>query len=98
MSPVAHTLLCAIRYAHGRSLHPYEHVVAAFYELWPTIDPYDQRYLLNLVREQVPDELRRLIEVTRPDAFSPVTRRELEGELAAYERLIAWCDQNMGRP
>jgi hypothetical protein len=51
MSPVAHTLLCAIRYAHGRSLHPYEHVISAFYELWPTIDPSDQRYLLNLVRQ-----------------------------------------------
>lgn len=98
MSPVAHTLLCAIRYAHGRSLHPYEHVIAAFYELWPTLDPDSQRYLLKIVREQVPADLRRWIDSTSPGTAVPITRRELEGELAAYERLIAWCDQNMGRP
>jgi len=95
---VAHTLLCAIRYAHGRSLHPYEHVVVAFRQLWPTLDPDSQRYLLNIGRAQVPDDLRRMIEATRPGSIVPVSRRELGDELKASRDLIAWCDQNMERP
>jgi hypothetical protein len=98
MDHIAHTLLSAIRYAHGRSLHPYEHVVAAFRQLWPTLDPDSQRYLLNIVRSQVPDDLQRMIKATRPGSICPVSRQELEDELNAYLDLISWCEHNMVQP
>jgi len=94
MNHIAHTLLSAIRYAHGRSLHPYEHVVVAFRQLWPTLDPDSRQCLLNLVRSQVPDDLQRMIGATRPGSIVPVSRQELEDELKAYRDLIAWCEQN----
>lgn len=94
MSPVAHALLCAVRYAHGRSLHPYEEVIAAVRELWPTIDHASRRYWLGLVDNQVPADLQRMIDA-HDGGFSPVTRGELEEELRAYRELIAWCSARL---
>lgn len=91
MSPVAHALLCAVRYAHGRSLHPYEEVIAAVRELWPSIDHASRRYWLGLVDNQVPADLQRMIDAHDGERSTPVTRGELEEELRAYRELIAWC-------
>ena len=98
MSPLATTLLCAIRYAHGRSLHPYEDVVAAFRMLWPHLDPHSQEALLGLLRRQVPGDLARLIRASDSELGSPCTRGELEAELDAYIQLFAWCEQHMVQP
>ena len=97
MSPLATTLLCAIRYAHGRSLHPYEDVVCAVREVWHLLDPHSQRYLLDLVDDQVPADLARMIETTR-QGWSSVSAGELEQERDAYLELINWCRARMGEP
>lgn len=95
MSPVAHALLCAVRYAHGRSLAPHAEVIAAVRILWPTLDERDRRGWLALVEEQVPAHLRRMIE-TVGDGIVPVSRAEVEGELRDYEALFAWCRSRLG--
>ena len=61
MSPLAHTLLCAIRYAHGRSQHPYEEVIQTVRDLWSRLDPDSRQYWLTLVEAQVPSDLERMI-------------------------------------
>ena len=94
MSPLAHTLLCAIRYAHGRSLHPYEEVIAAVREVWPQLDPASRRYWLNLVEAQVPADLTRMIEAHTGGSL-PVSREELEVELQYYLYLFQWCRENL---
>lgn len=94
MSPLAHTLLCAIRYAHGRSLHPYEEVVAAVREVWPQLDPASRRYWLDLVEAQVPADLTRMIEAHTGGSL-PVSREELEVELQHYLHLFQWCRENL---
>jgi len=90
MSPLAHTLLCAIRYAHGRSLHPYAEVIQAVREVWAQLDPESRRSWLTLVEEQVPADLEHRIE-THPGGSLPVSRQELEEERDAYLRLFRWC-------
>ncbi len=95
MSPLAHTLLCAIRYAHGRSLHPYEEVISAIRQVWSQIDPHSQRYFLFIVESQVPEELEVRIKNHR-GGFLPVSQRELEKELQDYRNLFSWCRENLG--
>jgi len=95
MSPVAHALLCAVRYAHGRSLHPYEEVIAAVRELWPSIDPASRRYWIGIVGNQVPADLQRMIDAHDGIRVVPVTKGELEEELRAYRELITWCTIRM---
>jgi hypothetical protein len=97
MSPLAHTLLCAIRYAHGRSLHPYEGVVATVRQVWPLLSQDDRTYWLNLVRAQVPGDLSRMIEASN-GSYLPVSRNELEKELEAYEDLLRWCAARVDAP
>jgi hypothetical protein len=97
MSPLAHTLLCAIRYAHGRSLHPYEEVVAAVRQVWPLLSTHDRRYWFNLVQDQIPKDLARMIEASN-GSYHPVSRNELERELEAYENLLRWCAERMDAP
>ena len=94
MSPLAHTLLCAIRYAHGRSLHPYEEVIAAVREVWPQLDPASRRYWLDLVEAQVPSDVQRMIEAHTGGSL-PVSREELEVELQHYLHLFRWCRENL---
>jgi hypothetical protein len=86
MSPIAHTLLSAARYSHGRSLRPWEDVIAACRELWPVLDPDSRSYLLALMSTQIPRDLRRMI-----DYEPPAGKQELEAELAAYLALFEWC-------
>jgi len=86
MSPIAHTLLSAARYSHGRSLRPWEDVIAACRELWPVLDPDSRSYLLTLMTTQIPRDLRRMIGYE-----SPAGKQELEEELAAYLALFEWC-------
>jgi len=94
MSPLAHTLLCAIRYAHGRSQHPYEDVIQTVRDLWSRLDPDSRQYWLTLVEAQVPSDLERMIETHNGKLF-PVTREELELERDAYLRLFRWCRDNI---
>jgi hypothetical protein len=97
VSPLAHTLLCAVRYAHGRSLHPYEEVVTTVRQVWPLLAVRDRRYWLNLVQEQVPPDLeRRIADCHGP--WVPVSRDELEEELKAYRSLFHWCEERMDDP
>jgi hypothetical protein len=90
MSPLAHTLLCAIRYAHGRSQHPYKDVIQTVRDLWSRLDPDSRLYWLDLVEAQVPSDLERMIEIHNGKIF-PVTREELEEERDAYLILFRWC-------
>lgn len=94
MSSLAHTLLCAIRYAHGRSLHPYEEVIAAVREVWPQLDLASRRYWLDLVEDQVPKDLTRMIEAHTGGSL-PVSREELEVELQHYLYLFRWCREHL---
>jgi hypothetical protein len=86
---VARTLLCAVRYAHMRSLHPYEDVVHAVNHLWPMLNVQDRRWFLDILRTQTIPDLTHWCEQTSEQTFSPVTRREIEEERDAYARLIA---------
>lgn len=95
MSPVATVLLHSVRYSHGRSLHTYEDTIAAARLLWPTFDEHDRRCWLDLVADQVPRDLRRMIDA-HGGSVVPVTRAELERELAAYEALVEWCRARLG--
>ena len=90
MTPIAHTLLCASRYAIGRSLAPHREVIQAARELWPMIDADSRSKLLALWEDQIPRELQWRIEV-QGDGIIPVSRRELEEELQQWEALFAWC-------
>jgi hypothetical protein len=98
MNSIANAMICAIRYAHGRSLHPYLDVIAAIRETWATWDGGSQRQFLALMRAQVPRDLGLRIEATRPDTYVPVSRHELEEELAAYEHLFEWCASQGASP
>ena len=94
MSPLAHTLLCAIRYAHGRSQHPYEDVIQTVRDLWSRFDPDSRRYWLALVEEQVQTHLEQQIAQHTGD-YLPVSREELELERDAYLILFRWCHDNI---
>jgi hypothetical protein len=96
MNSLAIAMICAIRYAHGRSLHTYVEVIEAIRETWAIWDGDSQRRFLALVRDQVPRDLGSRIAATRPDSCIPVSRRELDEELAAYELLFDWCQSRMG--
>jgi hypothetical protein len=97
MSPLAHTLLCAIRYAHGRSLHPYEEVVTAVRQVWPLLSTHDRKRWVDLVQDQIPKDLSRMIEAWS-GSYLPVSRNELERELEAYQSLLRWCAERMDAP
>lgn len=90
MSPLAHTLLCAVRYAHGRSLHPYLDVIEGVRQVWHLLDAKSQTQWLSLVEPQVRGDLCRMMDVA-DEGFMPVTRYELEAEFDAYLRLFEWC-------
>lgn len=96
LAPLAAVLLQSTRYGHGRSLHVYEDTIAAAREVWPLVPERDRVNLLALWKEQVPADLERMIELHAGGAV-PVTREELEGELAAYRALWAWCERRLGR-
>jgi hypothetical protein len=72
-------------------------VVCAVREVWHLLDPHSQRYLLDLVDDQVPADLARMIETTR-QGWSSVSAGELEQERDAYLELINWCRARMGEP
>ena len=93
MTPLATTLLCASRYAHLRSLRPYEDVIAATREVWHLIDADSQRYLLNLWRAQIPEEIERYIQTQRPGSIIPVSVVEARIELADWMELFEWCEE-----
>lgn len=94
MSPLAHTLLYAVRYAHGRSLHPYEEVVVTVRQVWSLLTVRDRRHWVNLVRSQVPSDLERMNKAS-DGRYLPVTQDELEKEREAYEDLLRWCEKQM---
>jgi hypothetical protein len=93
---VAHALLSAIRYSHGRSLRPHEHAIGAVYQLWPMLSVTDRRYWLGIVEREVPATLRRMIEHHPDGSVVPVSRLEMEEELAAHEAMVAWCSRRLG--
>ena len=94
MDPLATLMLCAVRYAHARSLHPYEDVITGIQRAWPLLDAKSQRTWLALVRSQVPADLERMIDAFS-GSYAPVARDEIERERAAYLRLFAWCDAHL---
>lgn len=94
MTPLAATLLCASRYAHLRSLHPYEDVIRATREVWHLIDPVSRVQLLRLWKDQIPKEIGHYIE-TQGGSIIPVSTLEAAQELAAWKRLWCWCEARM---
>lgn len=83
MSPTATVLLCAVRYATGRSTGIYTDVIQGMRVLWPTMEPRDRKYLLDLLEDQLPRDYERSVSFSHANLESRASR-----ELAEWKALF----------
>ena len=89
MSPTATVLLCASRYATGRQTGIYADVIQGARVLWPTMEPRDRKYLLDLWEDQMPRDYERAMVFSRTAELRADATRELAEWTALFAELRA---------